>query len=475
MPASHLLSFYGSSNPTDGYGERQQTLHQSAEQVGKINVQHPWNKTLLSQTDFYQQHRHILDQERGAGFWLWKPYLILKILNEIPENDFLMYADVGRQIFRDPKIGNRFTRPLQPLIDYAENHGGIFPGIYIPIYGRLGMWTKRDCFVLMDCDEPKYWDSPKVQAGFNVWKNTSAVRDFITEWLEYCKDPRILTDQPNQCGLDNLPDFKDHRHDQSVLTNLLIKKNIGGYGDPKEEVFKRRDIGYIINKVAVDKLLKAQQPIELEQIGNKYQSGRVASEYIPFYTLHMEERRQDAVDLLEIRTIASEETKMWLDYFPNGNIATIHPGKSVTTAANQNDRSILHHPLDPTHRPTLEILYRRLAQAGKKFDFIIEAGSGLMRDQQLAIGILFPLLKPGGIIIIEKMENSLKAGQGDLNPNRVNSTLQLIRRINLHNEKISSHYFTIAECRQLKQLVDTAGIHWNAARTSGVAMIRRKY
>jgi len=32
---------------------------------------------------FYENHKEILDCETGDGFWLWKPKIILDILNEL--------------------------------------------------------------------------------------------------------------------------------------------------------------------------------------------------------------------------------------------------------------------------------------------------------------------------------------------------------------------------------------------------------
>ena len=31
--------------------------------------------------EFYQANSKILDQKRGAGYWLWKPYFIFDVLN----------------------------------------------------------------------------------------------------------------------------------------------------------------------------------------------------------------------------------------------------------------------------------------------------------------------------------------------------------------------------------------------------------
>ena len=88
------------------------------------------------------------------------------------------------------------------------------------------MYTKRDCFILMKCDNEKYWESIQVEAGIIVVKKTEYSIKIVDEWLEWCKNENILTDIPNICGKDNFSCFIDHRHDQSVLSNLAKKYNI---------------------------------------------------------------------------------------------------------------------------------------------------------------------------------------------------------------------------------------------------------
>jgi hypothetical protein len=35
---------------------------------------------------------------KGGGFWLWKPYIIDKVLNEIEEGDIIVYSDAGNEL-----------------------------------------------------------------------------------------------------------------------------------------------------------------------------------------------------------------------------------------------------------------------------------------------------------------------------------------------------------------------------------------
>jgi hypothetical protein len=100
------------------------------------------------------------------------------------------------------------------------------PGVLIPNFGPTSHWTRRDCFVLMTCDSVHYWSHPQVQATFSVWIKTKQSLQFLQEWRTYCMDIRIIGDGPNTCGLPNLPGFVDHRHDQSVLPNLVLMRRV---------------------------------------------------------------------------------------------------------------------------------------------------------------------------------------------------------------------------------------------------------
>jgi hypothetical protein len=119
-------------------------------------------------------------------------------------------------------------------------------------------WTKRDTFKILNVDSgtyqtlalfvasiPKpliilleyYLNSPHHIASFVLLKNTIKTQLFVTTWLTFATDPRALTDQPNQLG-DNHPGWKDHRHDQSILSLLCKKWKIHKELDPSQDGMK---------------------------------------------------------------------------------------------------------------------------------------------------------------------------------------------------------------------------------------------
>ena len=42
-----------------------------------------------------------LHKKRGYGYWIWKPYLIKKIFNEIEYGDIVNYLDIGCHILKE--------------------------------------------------------------------------------------------------------------------------------------------------------------------------------------------------------------------------------------------------------------------------------------------------------------------------------------------------------------------------------------
>jgi hypothetical protein len=174
-----------------------------------------YNREWLVETDFYKENSELLDNKRGAGFWIWKPYIILNRLNSIDENDIIFYLDcadvftIGLSDFLKDYFHNNNT-------DCLLSHGGS---------NKQKHYTKRDAFYLMGCDENRYHEHVQLEAGMLCFKNTNKIRKIIYEWLQYCTNPNIISDLPNLHG-DNFEGFIVHQSDQSVISNLSLKYNL---------------------------------------------------------------------------------------------------------------------------------------------------------------------------------------------------------------------------------------------------------
>jgi hypothetical protein len=215
MPQVYLTSY-----ATDRFASVQRELNDSAIKWGIPNIL-AYRESDLKASDYYQQNRSILDEICGGGYWAWKPYFILQALDHLDENDILFYCDAGSQFVDSP----------EPLIQLCANHPqGIVLFDARPLTNR--QFTKRDCFIRMDCDEPLYWDAPKVIATLLVLRKREPTVSLMQEWLSYCRDRAVLTDDANVCGKPDLPHYLQHRHDQSILSLLAAKHKLETFRNP---------------------------------------------------------------------------------------------------------------------------------------------------------------------------------------------------------------------------------------------------
>jgi hypothetical protein len=214
-PQVTLLTF------ADGkYRVSQQSLAKSAIHVGfSRTITLSWPD--IENTEFWESNQSILTQPRGAGYWLWKPYIIRKHLEQCAPNDVLFYSDSALD-----GLYNFDQFPTKLVERVMESKQGFVIGPTLHQTGPLSRWCKRDSLILTGMDQEKILQKPMIQAGWNLWRNTSRAKEFLDLWLLACTDARALTDQPNALGLPNHPDFMDHRHDMSLLTLLAYRERV---------------------------------------------------------------------------------------------------------------------------------------------------------------------------------------------------------------------------------------------------------
>lgn len=199
------------------YERQQNALCAQAIASGQFDTVIPYTRERFEKdfAYFYQKYRHILDQERGAGYWLWKPHIIMEMMKQLDEGDLLLYVDCGDKLADTDGMREALIELMKDKDVYFTD--GAF---------KNGDWTKRDCFKFMKCDEEKYHNAIQLEAGIILCRAGMKALSIIWDWRTNCLLTQVLTDEPNQCTEGNLPGFKDHRHDQSVITNLKIRDNL---------------------------------------------------------------------------------------------------------------------------------------------------------------------------------------------------------------------------------------------------------
>lgn len=169
-----------------------------------------YNKNSID-SDFLKNNKQILDSRRGAGYWLWKPYIILKTLNEVNESDIVFYSDSAAEFIKDmtPVLSRINTADRGVLIfEMSGNHKE-------NVYCRMNVAEH-----IVNCDK-NIVESDQHMASFVGIRNCQESKNIISQWLSLCTRPNLITDLPSQKV--EFSNFKDHRHDQAILS-LLAKK-----------------------------------------------------------------------------------------------------------------------------------------------------------------------------------------------------------------------------------------------------------
>lgn len=184
--------------------------------------------------NFYSKHKKILDQNKGGGWWLWKPYFIKKTLEIINYGDYLFYQDSGSVLINK----------LDYIIDSLNIKSNDILTFSLPLIEK--QWTNSYVLRTLKLDYNSVTETPQRLGGFLLIKKSKYSIDFIDKWLELCTDSKLITNEMNfhfgECDV-----FKGHRNDQSILSLLSKKYNIPYDADPSHRgLFLENYYGHII-------------------------------------------------------------------------------------------------------------------------------------------------------------------------------------------------------------------------------------
>lgn len=169
---------------------------------------------------FCKQHQDIFAHQRGNGLWLWKPYFIKQMLNELEEGDFLFYSDAGAF----------FIRPIHAIINSLDSSGVWLSDI--PLLEK--QFTKPELFHNLGTVDRHYYDTNIFQAGFVGVRKSGDTERFIEEWLGACSRIENLDALSGSTREAEQNQFIAHREDQSVLSLLAKKHGIKPHMDPTQ-------------------------------------------------------------------------------------------------------------------------------------------------------------------------------------------------------------------------------------------------
>ena len=219
----HLVLFAEGSYDLRAAGRR---LKRQAKESGLFSTITLDNKRTLvkNHSDFYFTFKEFISKNpRGYGKWIWKPYLILSKLNEIPSGDGVIYLDSG--CYFNLKTENARLR-FTDYLTMAKKHGSLAMQLYDFEFSSPDLTDSRHSKpFLLDFPPIKedHYQTNQVQAGIVFLINNSQNLEFLTQWHK-------LTIYYNQLLSDksylvkNSIFVEDFNWDQSIFS-LLYKQS----------------------------------------------------------------------------------------------------------------------------------------------------------------------------------------------------------------------------------------------------------
>lgn len=197
------------------------------------------------------KYPNIFKYQRGYGLWLWKPYIILKTLEQMKKGEYLIYLDAGsfinsdlREIFAIFDNGDiDIIVSEQDWCGSVKNLGG-YTGVNRPLLCTNGNFTKKSFLRAMNLDNNSYKNKFQIGANLMILRNTDYTKKIIQKWLDLCSreeyiKPCLAKEQNNKSQMHcsefdkSNEDFMIHLEDQAILSAVLYKEQKFEFGKKK--------------------------------------------------------------------------------------------------------------------------------------------------------------------------------------------------------------------------------------------------
>lgn len=172
------------------------------------------------ESDFVERNYETLNYERGSGFWVWKPKIILSGMENLSPEDIVLYLDAGvlpkKDAFFFQNLASDNCIHIWAENDDFRNYQWIDPNV-----------AKFMGLNEIDLEQKHFW------AGAICSRNTAEFRSILQTWLEFCENSQLIRPE-------TFPDYVPegrliwHRHDQALLNALVCQR---------EELFRKHAIG----------------------------------------------------------------------------------------------------------------------------------------------------------------------------------------------------------------------------------------
>lgn len=186
--------------------------------------------------EFKEKHNNIINESFGAGYMIWKYDIIPQKLNEINENDILIYLDAGCTI---NVLAEKRFREYTDLLN-KDDKGIISFQMCTDLVPEY-VWTVHEIFKFYNIEKnSEIYKSNQYLSGILIMKKNDHLRLILDKCNEILNHNNLLI--TNYYVEDNKRkniEFKDNRHDQSILS--IIRKKYGSIVLKDETYWSKND------------------------------------------------------------------------------------------------------------------------------------------------------------------------------------------------------------------------------------------
>lgn len=170
---------------------------------------------LKNDTEWWNKHGNfVTNNKRGYGYWIWKAYLIKKVMQDMEMGDIILYTDSGCEL----NINGRSR-----MIDYIKlvmKNDTLAMKLCFP----EKQYTKMDLMNAIECPV-EHRDDGQVEAMIIFLKKTEKNLQILDEIIQLYEQDNyhLVDDTPSISENDKI--FIEHRHDQSIFSLIFKKYN----------------------------------------------------------------------------------------------------------------------------------------------------------------------------------------------------------------------------------------------------------
>jgi hypothetical protein len=179
----------------------------------KLHCVYQTPEFILHNKRFYRHLKYRLDPNdvsaRGGGYWIHKPLLLRHYMDHYNDNDVIFWVDVDRHDFF-------WYRTYKTVLETMDRRKADFVIETLDFVEHR--FTKEDVLRAFNATN-KMRSSRQVNGNAIVVRNRAKMRHFMDAFIDCMADWHMVSD--DESFLPNPPNFREHRHDQSILSMMV--------------------------------------------------------------------------------------------------------------------------------------------------------------------------------------------------------------------------------------------------------------